>query len=381
MRGICAISPDKDRTFISFAQVKRTGLHFLKEAEVPATGGNGNIASFLRDNIEIIDKKIREMEVKYSCRCEKIFLELPWGLAKEKKVEDVITFKSRKKIVSGDISRAKKHLEDKFLSWDDFCIHNIVINYDIEGNSRQEPPLGVFTKKIKLRSLLVWVKDKLHKELEDIFDGSGRNLGGIVSPQISRFASVFTAKDKAQAVISVDYDRSRFVARSSDDFFFGKEFNFSFCRTIEELAKRFVLNTPLAEDIFQRYISFKEIPYFKEITIKRDSRYVNLSTQTLNSFVKDYVKREVCCILQEIREDIPEDDLAVSFIGRLNAKEGFYGSLQDFVPYSLKAPLQRSALSSSYGCLRYGISRFLEDDHKNNEPVIRRILKIYREYF
>ena len=381
MRGICAIALDKDKTFVSFARLKGDSLTFLKESEVPITGCDNDIIPFLKDNLEIIDQKIIEMEAKYSCRCEKIFLELPWAVAKERKVEDIITLRARKKIVPGDISRAKKQLEDKFLNWDDFCIHNIVINYDVEGNDYEEPPLGVWAKKIKLQSLLVWIKDKMYKEIEDIFDNVDRNLGGIIAPQISRFSSTFTGKDKTQAVVSIDYDQSHFIARSRDNFFFGKEFDFSFCKVIEELAKRFVLKPSLAEDIFQRYISFKEIPYFKEITVKRNSGYINLSTQTLNSFIKDYIKSEICYILQEIREDISKDDFTISFIGRLNVKEGFYGSLQEYVPYPLKFPLQRLTVSSSYGCLRYGVSRFLEQDHKKNEPILRRILNVYREYF
>lgn len=381
MKVVCAVSLDKDKAFISFARLKGSRLTFLKELEVPISGYDRDIIIFLKDNLEAINQKIVEMEEKHSCRCEKIFLELPWSAVKEKRVEDIVTLKSRKKITSSDISRAKKQLEDKFLNWDDFCIHNIIINYDVEGNSYTDPPLGVWANKIKIKALLVWVKDKVYKEIEDVFYNVDRNLGSIIAPQISRFSSTFTDKDKTQVVVSIDYDQSNFIARSKDDFFFGKEFDFSFRKAIEELAKRFALKIPLAEEIFQRYISFKEIPYFKEITVKRNSGYINLSTQTLNSFIKNYIKSEICYILQEIREDIPKDDFTLSFIGRLNAKEGFYGSLQSYVPYSLKAPLQRLTVSSSYGCLCYGTSRFLEQDHKKNEPIFQRVLNIYREYF
>lgn len=381
MRGVCAISLDRDKTFISFAHLKGNCLIFLKELEIPIAGCDDDIVSFLKENLEILNQRIRETEEKYSYRCEEIFLELPWEIAKERKVEETITLKRRKRIISSDISRAKKHLEDKFLNWDDFCIHNIVINYEVEGIDYQEPPLGVWAKKIRLQSLLVWIKDKMYKDVEDIFDNVDRYLGGIIAPQVSRFSSAFAGKDKTQVVVSIDYDRSRFIAISRDNFVFGKEFDFSFQRAIEELAKRFILKTSLAEEIFQRYISFKEIPYFKEITVKRDSGYVNLSTQALNSFIKDYVKGEICYILQEIREDIREDDFTIAFTGRLNAKEGFYGFLKDYVPYSLKTPLQRLTVSSSYGCMRYGVSRFLERDHKKDEPLLRRILDIYHEYF
>jgi len=224
MKGVCAISLDKDKTFISFASLKGTRLAFLNESEVVAVGSDNGIVPFLKDNLEAIDQKILDMEAKHSCRCEKIFLELSWTVVQEKRVEDIVTLRSRKKITSADISRAKKQLEDKFLNWDDFCIHNIVINYEVEGNNYIDPPLGVWAKKIKLKALLVWIKDKLYKEIEDIFDNADRNLGGVIAPQISRFSSVFSDKDKAQVVVSIDYDQSNFIARSEDNLFFS---NFS----------------------------------------------------------------------------------------------------------------------------------------------------------
>ncbi len=381
MRGVCAIALDRDKTFISFARLKRGQLTFLEESEIPVVNSGDDIVFFLKENFETLNRKIKEVEGKYSCRYEKIFLELPWEAAKNKIVEETVTLRARKKITPGDISRAKKYIEDKFLSWDDFCIHNIVINYGVEGLNYEKPPLGVWAKKIKLQLLLVWIKDKIQKETEDIFDNLDRKFGAMIAPQISRFSSVFTGKYKGQGVVSIDYDQSRFIARSKNNFIFGKGFSFSFRGVIEQLAKRFILGTSLAEEIFQRYISFKEIPYFKEITVKDASGYVNLSIQALNSFIKNYIKGEICYILQEIREDVTNDDFTISFVGRLNAKEGFYGFLKNHIPYPFKTPLQRLTISSSYGCLRYGVSRFLEVDHKNNGSGFRRILDIYREYF
>ena len=127
MRGLCAISLDRDKTFISFAHLKRGQPVFFKELEVSVVNSGDDIVFFLKENFETLNQKIKETEEKYSCRCEKIFLELPWGAAKSKMVEETITLKSRKKITSRDILRAKKYIEDKFLSWDDSCIHNIII--------------------------------------------------------------------------------------------------------------------------------------------------------------------------------------------------------------------------------------------------------------
>lgn len=381
MKGVCAIALDRDKAFISFARLRRGQPTFFKESEVLIANSGSDIVFFLKENFETFDQKIKEAEGKYSCRFEKIFLELPWGVAKSKTVEETVTLKTRKKITFRDILRAKKYIEDKFLSWDDFCIHSIIINYEVEGTSYEKAPLGIWAKKIKLQLLLVWIKDKIQRETEDIFDNLDRNLGAMIAPQISRFSSVFTDKDKEQVVVSIDCEQSRFIARSRNSFIFGKEFSFSFRRVIEQLTKRFALRVSLAEEIFQRYISFKEIPYFKEITVKSESGYVSLSIQALNSFIKNYIKGEICYILRTIREDIVNDDFTISFIGRLNAKEGFYGFLKDYIPYPLKAPLQRLTISSSYGCLCYGVSRFLEIDNKSNGLGFRHILDIYREYF
>lgn len=381
MRAACAISVDEDKAFISFASFKRSQPIFLQELEIPIINFNGDIIFFLKDNFENLNQKIKEIEKKYSCRCDKIFLEFPWGAIKSRTVEEVIILKTRKKITFRDISRAKKYIEDKFLSWDDFCIHNIVINYAVEGTNYRKAPLGIWAKKIKVQSMLVWTKDKVQKGVEDIFENSDRSLGAIIAPQISRFSSVFTVRNKSQGVVSIDYDQSCFVAGNKNSFIFGKKFNFSFSKIIKELANKFTFEIPLAEEIFQRYVSFKETPYFKEITVKRESGYVNLSIQELNTFIKNYIKGEICYILQEISDDIINEEFTISFMGRLNIKEGFYGFLKDFIQSSLKPPLQKTTVSSSYGCLRYGVFRFLEVDHKNKRSLIFRIFNIYREYF
>lgn len=381
MKGACAIVLDSDRIFISFAILKRGYLTFLKEAEVLILRKSNNAITCLKENAEIINQKIKKLEKKYSFRVEKVFFELPWAFANKRVVEESYTLKRRKRITSRDISSAKKSLEDRFLDWDDFCVHNVVMHYTVEGVDYDRPPLGVWGRKMKVRSMLVWVKDKIHKDVEDIFDNLDRDFAGFVSPQLSMFFSAFTKKEKTQAVVSLDYDNSRFMVRGRDDFFFNKEVDFGLKKIIEELSKRFLLSKTLAEEVFYRYVSFKEIPYFKEITVKGGSRYLNLSTQAVNSFIKGYIQSQISVLLEQVTKVAKDNDFVVSFIGRLNKKEGFYAVLRDCLDCSLKSPLQKTSLSSSFGCLRYGILRFLERDHKKNESLLQSILNIYKGYF
>ncbi len=381
MRGACAISLDEDKTFISSAILRGPYLNFLGESEVPAVYKGGDVAAYLRENLEVLDEKIKDTESSKSFRAERVFLELPWHLISKKEVCEVVPLGRRKRITSRDISYARKYLEDKFLDWDDFCVHNIVVNYEVEGQSYDNPPLGVWAKRVKLRSYLLWVKDIVHKEAEDVFSNSDINFSGFVAPPISRFSSAFGRKDKLQVAVSVDYGSSHFVVMGRDRFSFSREFDFGLKTIIEALAKRFAFDLSLAEEVFNRYISFKEIPYFKELTLKKGQGYVNLSTQTLNAFIKNYIREEIGLVLVAIRESAGDENFTISFIGRLNVKEGFYSFLKDCIPYTLRAPFRKEVVSSSFGCLRYGISPFLESAHRKGESLLQRIFTVYKEYF
>jgi len=64
MRGVCAVSIDKDKTFVSFASLKGSCLTFLEELEISTVGFNNDITSFLKDNFEVINQKIIDIETK-----------------------------------------------------------------------------------------------------------------------------------------------------------------------------------------------------------------------------------------------------------------------------------------------------------------------------
>jgi len=381
MRGVCSIVLDTDKAFIAFAGLRGARLISCQELEMPAPYKTKDILSWLRENTEILKAKIIAVEKKHLLRIERIFLQLPWNAFDIIKVQEDIPLKRRKKIASGDIAFAKRYLENKVLDWDDHCMHDIASRYEVEGKYYRFAPLGISTRKININLLLIRVKDRIYREVESIFDNLDRNFGGFIAPQIGIFSSAFTKKDRARAVVSIDYDKSYLVVLGGQDFITGKEFSFGLQQLIGELGKRFILPFHLAEEVFVRYFSFKETPFFKEVTIKKEEGYMNLSIQTLNSFIKDYLKTQIQSIVQEVAQMNTSPEFLMSFIGRLNSKEGFYGFLNSFISYSLKAPIQKSALSSSCGCLRYGVNPFLENDHKRRVSLIQYISGVYKEYF
>ena len=381
MKGACALVFNEDRAFISFASLTRTYCTFCGETEIPISLTSGDFFSYFRRNSELINRKIKEAEKRFSFRVENVFIELPQGLGNAKVVRDVVPLKRRKRIGPRDISFAKKYIENKFLDWDDYCLHNIAIQYEVEGSCFDEPPLGVCGKKIVLKNFLVWIKDKFYRETEDILDSLDRHFAGFVYPAISIYSCSFNSKSGVQAVIHCGYGMSSFTVRNKEGFIFSQASDFGLKKIYRELSRRFLLSDALAGEVFERYVSFKETPYFKEITIKREDAYVNISTQAINVFVREYIRNEIITILQQMIPHMPGEDSTLSLIGRFNNKKGFYGLLKDCLPYSLKRPIERTVVSSSFGCLQYGLYRFLERDHLKQKSLLWRIINMYREYF
>lgn len=385
MRGICGLFFDSDRIFASLAGRRKSGVFFLEELEIERVAAN-TVFEALKETAEILRQRISQSEKEHSFRLERVFLELPRDFNSKKVVEETVPLRKRKKVTSRDVTYIKKHLEDKFLDWDDFCVHNIPLGFEIGEARYSSPPLGLWARKVKMRSILTWVKDRTYREIEEIFDNINMSFGGFILPELSMLAvlsggnSFDILREADQAVVSLDYARSFFVLRSSDGCIHSGEFDFGLKNILDELAGRFSLGSDLAREVFSRYIYFKEVPYFKEVTVKNESGYLKLSSQTMNFFVKNYIKIRITGMVREIEIKTGRKDFSISFIGRLSHKEGFNGFLKEFLPQKVVPPLA-AGVSSSFGCLRYGSQRFLEITASRRNKLLQSFLDIYRDYF
>jgi len=383
MKGICGIDTQKDKTFISFGALKRSRLFFIKEAELDIPSSDSDILTYLHNNAESLNEEIRQKEKELSLKVEKLFLNLPWGQEFSDVVYDTIPLKRNKKISHRDISCLKRHMEDISLNWDDHCLHHFVIHYEAAGKIHKEPPLGVRANKLSLKSSLVWVKDKIYQEAKDIFDNFERPFGGFIYSGISAFSTPFDRYDNStvRVVVDIGYDVSKYVILSPSGFDFSKGFEFGTKKIIEAMAQRFSLSFCVAEEIFNRYVTFYEAPSHKEISIRNEGSYLNISIQTLNTFVKNYIKESLGVLLNEINAKLKGAKFSISLIGRLSAKKGFYNFFRELL--SLDAEIIHCALgvSSSFGCMKYGMAPFTKNNILGRGSFLNRLLEIYKEYF
>ena len=389
MRGACGVDIDKDRIFLSFAVLKKRVPVFVGESQIVNGLGEGDIIKFLQDNVEILAREIAAAQEKYSLQIEKLFLKLPAGLEKMNLVEEVVVLKRAKKINPHDIVFIKKYLEDNTLDWDDYCIHHFPLDFGVEGKAFTNLPVGLWARRIRVKSLLITVKDRLRMQIEDIFNNYNVIFGGFVSSGVSDYSCVFSGGDKngVQAVVRVGYDGSfltiveKGVIRSSESFCFGLKY------IIEHIAKSFSLPIALADEIFTRYISFQSersssgtFSPGKEISVKDGDIYINLSMDSVNNIVMNFVQENISTIISRADyANLPE--ISFSFLGRLNQKEEFIDFLKTFVKHQITPLPQACSVSSSWGCVRYGVLKFLENRVQPKVSLLDRISKIYKDYF
>jgi cell division ATPase FtsA len=382
MKTFSALILEKDKAFLSFAILKKGCLKLLDEKEL-ALVSNDDFLKQLKTNAKKIEKLIIDFEQEHSLSVGKIFIELPPSLAGEAEVQEKIVFPKKKKITPSIIDSAKKYIENKFLEWNQHCIHHIVLDYQTEGIQTNNAPLQVFTNKIEFRSLLIHVKGDFYKEVADIFYNMEKNFAGFVAHKISHFSQGFNNLEGNKIVISVNNFNSYAGIKDEKGRLFEKEFSFGIKEIIEKLAKQYAVAPSIAKQLLKRYGSFKEIPYFKEITIKKQDSYLNLSTMALGNFLKKVFSSNIKLIIEEVLKVVKEnkrDEVVFSFIGPLARKDGFYGYIKKLLIVKVEVPAYKCS-SSAFGCIKYGYFKPLENKHLKKQSLLRKIKKIYHEYF
>ena len=379
MKGFCGIDLEKDKLFISFASFNKGRLNFLEEVKIDVSSEEYDFLEFFRKNITFINQKIIERKNIYSLDIFDIFINIDLDMVSEKVIEENVPFNKLKKISISDINFAKKYLENSSLEWNDLCIHNFVINYNINNQNYDSPPLGILTKKINLKSLLISVKNNLYDEVNSIFDAFNLKFLNFVYKPVSAFSIILKRDFKDRAVFYIGYDKSYLVIYLDKKITAIKSFNFGLKSIFFEIEKKFLIPIALSKEIFNRYISFREDLLFKEITIKNNNSYMNLNINTLNLFIKNHIKDEISKILENFF-NLEKKDIEFAFLGRLNLCDGFSEFVKNFVSYPTEV-IKDYGLSCSFGAIKYGIERSLENNFISKPSILKKIVEVYKEYF
>ncbi|MDD5069793.1 MAG: hypothetical protein PHV17_03605 [Candidatus Omnitrophica bacterium] len=400
MKGLCGIELDNDKIFLSFSSLTNSCLIFRKEVSLtlkrPISSDLLNDDSFkenlnwekfikyIKTNADKLQQIIKEEEKQLSLKISDISITIPEALCRTISVEKEIVFKTRRKIGVRDIIYAKRYLQDLSLEWDSFCFHHFVGRYTIDGNNYEKPPLGVTTKKITLASTLVWIPSRFREELAAVINNLDKRLAIIVAEDIGAYALVFDKQsaDDTHVLIKVSYNDCRVFVLKRGHRLSDFSVDFSLKILIDKLAEHFMLTESIAMELFDRYISFRTLSYndkvTKEVSVRNGDCYLNLSINTLNSFVKEHLGKVFDQIADKLDAFPAEKPFQVSLLGRLNPKEAISAFFQENMPYPTVMPVVKIE-STALGAMLYGRFRFFEDLVKDN--FFHRVAKIYKEYF
>jgi hypothetical protein len=383
IKAVCGIDIDRDMTFLSFACMRKGNVSLLA-VDVFNKGLGDDLPKFFQDNIADLRRLIDNVAAKQKFSIGKIFVKLPVGLERMSVAEEVVALKRTKKIVHQDLFFIKKYLENNAIDWDDHCIHHFPLNFGVEGKAFESLPVGFSTKRLRMKSLLVTVKDKLRLQVQDIFDTYDMRFGGFVSTGVSDFSATFFQSVGVKAVINIGYDSTLLTVVRGNVLQAVECFNFGLNNVIEALSGEFSLPNVLAREVFDRYISLRPcaptVPADnKEINLMDSGDYINLSVQKVNAVARDCLRGNIDQILARLVYD--GNDVQVAFLGRLSDKDGFEDFLHSFIPYQLQPRSTFDAAASAFGCARYGMSKFLENIIQPTPSLRERLATLYREYF
>ncbi|MCM8774213.1 MAG: hypothetical protein NC820_05715, partial [Candidatus Omnitrophica bacterium] len=285
-----------------------------------------------------------------------------------------------KKITPQDIISAKKQIENIFLEWQDYPLHHLVYHYEIEGRKFNTPPIGILAKKLKIKSLLIFTKSKLVEQFESAFDNFNRNFRGFVYDVLCDFASGFEGKEESGLLsIRISYRKTRVSYFLNSQLVMDRIFDFGEEEIIRNLSKELSVSEETAHRLIFYYSSFRNIFSSKEINIKDGDKYINLASASLNNFLKEKTKESLEKIIFDLKQEIEISSLKVNFLGRFANIDGFSDFIKDTFSLNLKSSFNKS-FSSGFGCVRYGVTRFLETLPRSTS-LITNIFKIYKDYF
>ena len=384
MKILGGLSIDYDSWDFLFVSLKGNKL-------APHTGISGesdhrfrSLDEFIMNNIDYIDERISYAEKRNSFKTESIFFRLPREYASKKETENVISLNVSnkvKRITYKDIDYAKKQVENISLSLKDTCIHHLVSEYRVEDKTFSKPPVGLWARKMCIKSMIIFIPSDLHGVFMDSFSNVERKFSGFVYSALADYSAAYNSiVDKLTFVVNIKKNDTTLSCFRKGNIIFEKMYDFGNKSVISYVAKRLSFTEELASDLVFKYGSFYDTDFSKEISVREQDTYINVSLVTLNNLIKEAIADNISIIMSDIDNKYLSDDYTVLFIGKIVQKDGFYDFVKQHFNMDIERPLYNKFSSCAFGCVHYGITRLLEKENPR-DSLWQRAIRFYKDYF
>ena len=384
MRILGGLSLDDNSWELCFVSLQRRKILPYTVISGESYHNFNNLKEFITNSIDYINERISYTEKNSSFKTESIFFRLPRECAGKKEAEDVISLnvgKKVKKITYKDIDYAKRQIENISLGLKDICIHHLVSEYKIGDKTFSRPPIGLWARKMHIKSIMIFVPSDIYDVFIDSFSNVERKFSGFVYGALADYSAAYNnIIEKPVFVVNIRKNSTIISYFYKGSIIFEKNFCCGSKSIISYVAKRLSFSEELASDLIFKYSSFYDVDLSKEISVKEQNEYINVSLATLNNLIKEAVADHISAMMPYIKRESLSDDYAVLFMGKITQKDGFHNFVKKHFNINVTLPLYNKLPSCAFGCVRYGIKRLFEKEEAKGS-LWQRIAMFYKDYF
>ena len=384
MSVLGGLSIDCGRWDFLFVSLKKN--KFIPYTGISGESGRsfGHLREFIMNNIDYIDERLSYIEEKNYFKAKNVFFRLPREYASKKKTENVISLNvagRAKRITWKDIDYVKRQIENISLNLEDVCIHHLVLEYRIEDKTFSRPPVGMWARKIYVKSLIVFVSSYLYDTFTGCFDNIERKFSGFVYGALADYSAAYSGiADKLVFVVNIKENETVLSCFRGRSIISEKVYSFSNNSIVSYVAERLSFDNQLVSELIFKYGSFKNSEFSKEISVREKGAYINVSLTALNNLIIEAVTEGIGIIVSDIKKGFLPDDYTMLFIGKIAQKENFYNFVQAHFDVNVERPSYGEFSPSAFGCVRYGATRLFERE-KCSDSLWHRAIKFYKDYF
>ncbi|MBN2483695.1 MAG: hypothetical protein JXD21_05805 [Candidatus Omnitrophica bacterium] len=379
-QGMCGIALEDGILSVLLCARERAQLIPCAEFSLPA--GSDDLLEVLGKNIEKLDEEITKHEEEKSIVVDQVYCVLPFGWQRFKIADDIFPLaKDKKKAVfAKEIVQAKDHMEGVMLDWNERCIHNIILEYHLDGEVFRQLPAQVSARKLKLKSLLVSIERKIFSEIQALFHNIDRQFMAFIWWPLAELS--VNASDKIPVpYVTVDIRRHEtYCSILSDEGIVFEKFDMNSVQIQRKIAEKFSLSPQVCQDILDHYVGFQSVMSGKEVVMKEAGRYVSINTTAISQYLQEILREELSEIIEFIKRYISQE-YKILFLGQFAVLKGFTAFIRGQFP-GLQTEISSFRSSSSYllGCVKYGCQRYLERTIPQ-AGIFNRLMNMYRDYF
>lgn len=307
-----------------------------------------------------------------------------------------------KAITHRDVKRVQLQARLLGAKMEEIVIHDFPQYYKVDDINIASNPVGLFGRKLEIKSLLIIINNTLLKNLTKAVNQAGYDVANFFFASLSCGLASLNEHQRLQGCVMLD------IGATISDLLIFKEGQLKYLKSIpiggahitKNIAKRLNLSFDLSENIKKSYASaiMHEGINDEDVLIKKENEYLPIKKAIISQAIEPVIAQLVSSIVKEIRHSGLSDQMnsGVVMVGGGSLLSGLAERIEQNVNMSVKIGrihiagkrLQHAAkYSASVGLAQTGIHQNITFSHQPKSHsnaasyIASKVKELYQEYF